>query len=880
MKRILWFALLGGLALGAAPSERFPNIPADYLREAERIPGFWVSTLADVNRFLDTQVHRGTVATIGKSAGGREIRAVFYGRPRQETGTTTFSGSLSYGDFRAYTGPDASARVYMGLAGVHGGEFEAMVGTVNLIAVLETGKDLRGRAWPEITAVAKQLERIILIPVANPDGRARVPLRMEAPRGSDFTVSEYFNTGAWADGHDIGWPDCKQYIPLDFSRTQFPGGYPNDNGVNFQHDDFLGHRQPETEALLELTGRERPDLILNLHTGAVFPVMHRPYIEPALTPAFDELYRRVMTRLAKENLEATADPKAEADPAEAPMGTYNLNTALNLHSGALAAVFESPSHATSTAVRDGKPLFFTPDQLLDTQLFLHLETMKYLAETGGRHRWLPAKRAAAKLSYHDARTDASGRIAPWYGSGPEEAYDHVVRLVWDFWKNMRKCPNGLPYYMQHQVWKPDQEDARGLGGDQIPMALSSWNLLYGYLGDKSIHENMRFMADTWLERGMSASNLRWPNSPYPYNTELHSGRYDGDMRAGKGFLQPDKAASFAAELIVLFKITGERKYLDAAVRIADTLAAKAAPGDGENSPWPYRVNAATGEVHREVKDGKTSVASYTTNYTGALRMFDDLIAIKQGNTAAYAKARALVAAWLKTYPLRTNKWGPFFEDIPTSAYSDTEINADTLAMYILEHPEWDAQGHAQAKAILDWSYRTFANKDYVKWGVVPIHEQTVYMVPGNSHTSRHAAVELLYCARTGDDSLKEGAIRRLNWATYTVDTDGKNRYPNDDNWLTDGYGDYVRHYLRAMAAAPELAPTSQNHLLETTSVIQSVEYGPEQIRYRKFDAQSTERFKLGAWVPKSVEGGTMQWDAKTRVLTVKATGQAVVIAKR
>ena len=349
------------------------------------------------------------------------------------------------------------------------------------------------------------------------------------------------------------------------------------------------------------------------------------------------------------------------------------------------------------------------------------------------------------------------------------------------------------------------------------------------------------------------------------------------MRAGKGLLQPDKAASFAAELIMLFKMTGERKYLDAAARIAGTLAGKVTAGDSERAPWPYRVNAATGEVHREIKDGKTSVAAYTTNYTGALRMFDDLIALKQGDAPSYTKARKLVAAWLKAYPLRTNKWGPFFEDIPTSDYSDTEINADTLAMYILEHPEWDPDWKKQAKGILDWSYATFANHEFEKWGVVAINEQTAYKVPGNSHTSRHASVELLYCAKTGDCTLKQDAIRRLNWATYMVDTDGKNRYPRDDNWLTDGYGDYVRHYLRAMAWAPELAPADQNHLLETSSVIESIQYGPQQIAYRKYDAQSTERFKLGAWTPKTVAGGSMNWEPKTRILTVKAGARQVTV---
>ena len=51
---------------------------------------------------------------------------------------------------------------------------------------------------------------------------------------------------------------------------------------------------------------------------------------------------------------------------------------------------------------------------------------------------------AEKLIYHDIKTDASGKIVPWYGSGPSQAYDHDIRLLFDFWKTMRKCPNGVP----------------------------------------------------------------------------------------------------------------------------------------------------------------------------------------------------------------------------------------------------------------------------------------------------------------------------------------------------------------------------------------------------------------------------------------------------
>lgn len=458
---------------------------------------------------------------------------------------------------------------------------------------------------------------------------------------------------------------------------------------------------------------------------------------------------------------------------------------------------------------------------------------------------------AERLVYHDIKTDAQGKILPWYSSDLGESYDHVIGKVWQFWKNMERCSNGVPYYLQHQVWTPEG-DQRGLGGDQLSMALSSWNLLYAYSGDSSIVENMILMADYWLDHGLSAKDAAWPNLPYPYNTELHSGRYDGDMMAGKGYLQPDKAGSFGAELIVLYKITGKQRYLDAATAIADTLAFKVNAGDGDQSPWPFRVHAQTGEIPTHVS------AAYTSNWTGALRLFDDLAALKQGKIDKYQKAHSMVSAWLKEYPMKTNKWGPFFEDAPM--WSDTEINADTLATYILEHPEWDPDWRRSARAILDWSETEFGDKEWVRYDVLPIKEQTIYPVQGNSHTSRHASAELLYCERTGDAAKKDAAIRALNWATYMVGDDGRNAYPappspsGREHWLTDGYGDYVRHYLRAMAAAPELAPKDRNHLLRSSSVIVEIHYDKAAIQYKTFDTQSRETLRV-VFLPKDVTAG-------------------------
>jgi hypothetical protein len=493
----------------------------------------------------------------------------------------------------------------------------------------------------------------------------------------------------------------------------------------------------------------------------------------------------------------------------------------------------------------------------------------------------PPDFTGSHLGYHDVRRDRTGRLLPWFADDEAASYDHVVRLTWQFWHSIRRCENGVPYYLQHQVWKPDQDDHRGLGGDQISMALSSWNLLHAYTGDEAVVADMRLMADYWLAHGLTQATSPWPFMPFPYNMQPHSGRYDGDMRAGPGVLQPDKAGSFGAELVTLYQITGERRYLEAAQRIARTLASHVRAGDQHKSPWPFRVNAVTGETARakpgfgRYEDGRSPAlaAEYTANWTGTLRLFEGLAALGF-TTGQMTRAHALTLEWLRDAPLSTNNWGPFFEDIVEE--SNTAINADTMAQYLLEHPEIPSATH-DARRILDWVERTFANRNYVTLAVVPINEQTAYQQPGNSHTARHASVELLYAERTEDWSRKDMQVRRLTWATYTVDADGKNKYPGDDIWLTDGYGDYVRHYLRSMASSPDLAPRDQNHLLRSSSVIKTIQYGADRIVYTKFDASSSERLKLGAWAPGKVTGGTLTWSADTHVAEIDATEKIVTI---
>jgi len=442
--------------------------------------------------------------------------------------------------------------------------------------------------------------------------------------------------------------------------------------------------------------------------------------------------------------------------------------------------------------------------------------------------------AQETLMYHKIRTSQDGKILPWYSDDPAASYDHIIELVWNFWDTMRVDMNGIPYYMNHQVWRGDFNDPRGLGGDQLQMALSSWQLLYMYSGNERVKENMKFLADYYLSHGLSPATAQWPNLPFPYNTLIYSGVYDGDMVLGKDYLQPDKAGSFGCELVKLYKMmtneryphATEKRYLAAAVDIANTLVEKIESGDENNSPWPFKVNAYTGEPgkfkNNSGNDGDAGLSSYTTNWTGTAELFYELIRMNQGEVENYTRALETMLSWMKEYPMKTNKWGPFFEDIP--GWSDTQINAMTWARFIMNHREYFPSWKADVQSIIDWVYKTLGNSKWKEYGVTVVNEQTAYQTPGNSHTSRQAADELFFASLTGNIAMKKHAILQLNWATYMVDDDGKNRYPQDENWLTDGYGDYVRHYLRAMAAAPELAPGNEEHILYSSSIIQQAGY--------------------------------------------------------
>jgi Secretion system C-terminal sorting domain len=336
---------------------------------------------------------------------------------------------------------------------------------------------------------------------------------------------------------------------------------------------------------------------------------------------------------------------------------------------------------------------------------------------------------------------------------------------------------------------------------------------------------------------MTAANASWASVPYSegaYGSLTYNG---ADQADGVGNLEPDKIGELGYAWLQLYKYDGNTSFRDAAIHAADVLSSKIRVGTTTQSPWPFRVNASNNSV----------VENYCANVIGPVSLFDGLIAAGLGNTAAYQAARTSAWNWLMTYPIQNNAWAQYFEDVSPQGNYNSNLNqydADMTARYLLEHPEFDANWETHVRGIISWVENTFGQTQY---GATIIKEQQVFPYPMGSHTSRYASVNALLYEKTGDLVAKEKAYRSFNWATYMarsngVDIDGPlyGDFANASQWFTDGYGDYIRHFMTGMAAVPEWTPSNQTHLLRSSSVVKNITYATNSVNYTTYDATATD----------------------------------------
>jgi hypothetical protein len=486
------------------------------------------------------------------------------------------------------------------------------------------------------------------------------------------------------------------------------------------------------------------------------------------------------------------------------------------------------------------------------------------------------------INAHEIVLDQQERLEAW------TSYDAVVRLAMDF---IRNCPvdpvNGLPWYMQYSCFWTDP--LRPTIWPDNPAGKYAWAVTtllkyYPYSGDSSHIVIVRSMLDRlWDYR--TPGNFAWPDIPYA-SALPGTGVYFGARADGEYVTEPDKVAQVGRAYVDFYELTGEMKYLQVGQRIAEVLAQKIRPGDEFHSPWPFRV---------DVRDGKV-VEEYSSHFIPAVRLFDELIRL--GNVG-FREVRDKVWEWLDDFPLKNNLWKGHFEDIrldPANENRD-QVSALETARYILQNKGRFPAGLESVKKLIDWVREMLGGQQF--FYAIPVHEQKFCYFPMGSHTARFACLSAMYAEATGDQTYREQALRSFNWASYMANDDGTVTVGIDrpdyfnQCWFTDGYFDYVPHFIEGMAAMPECAPADTDHMLYTSSVVQNILYSPLQITYKTFDAYGIQKFRLtfqpeqvlaaGKPLPRQfllAEEPGWSFDPVLRVVTVRAGVREITVQGR
>ena len=410
--------------------------------------------------------------------------------------------------------------------------------------------------------------------------------------------------------------------------------------------------------------------------------------------------------------------------------------------------------------------------------------------------------------------------------------------------------------------------------------------LYPYTGDPRTLEFLESLVDYELENGRTPAGYAWAQVPYP-SANPGAKRYTGWSNHGEDFIEPHVVGEDGYAYLRLYEMTGNTKYLRAAILCAAALVKNFKAGDEKNSPWPNRCFARDGSL-----GNNKAMFPYTANVIEPIMLFDELMRIGQGDTAAYKNVRDGAWQWFVKYPLQNNVWVGYFEDVQGSYENMNQVIPLEFARYVLLHPEKDPRWREHAARLIAWVKTT------PKWPKYVVHGATVTTEQGNgkefccnlpnqccdSHSARLAAVEALYYAKTGDAAYKEAAYRTYNWVTYFQGLPGGAHAPYSTQWWwTDEFSDGPRRMMDAFWAVPEWAPADESHLLGALSAVTKIAYGAGSVTYSTFDAESADVLRLD-FVPESVTAGGkpltrrqdlgaqgFTFDEATRVLRIRHT---------
>ena len=418
------------------------------------------------------------------------------------------------------------------------------------------------------------------------------------------------------------------------------------------------------------------------------------------------------------------------------------------------------------------------------------------ARTKGEKTVLPAK-----IGFHKAIYDENGKLLPW------TPWSHALLREMNWYLNCPIGKHGYPIFIyttfMDENYKPYRADI--IPCTQLGMGIISYLKYFYYTGraNPQVLKWARLMGDYLIKETLTPDRGAYPRFTRStgYNTHfpINHSAFD-DEKLGVNVIEPDKGGIAGYALVLLYDASNERKYLDQAVHNADVLVKNMRKGDAMHSPWPFRVDAVTGQYWGE----------RSSNMIYILRLFDALL--EKGYTR-FQKPRNELWNWIRHVQIPASNrpdaslWVQFFEDMSPENNRNSWAPLNT-ARYLIEKKEaLDPDWKELAEKCIQFAIKHFGIKK--PGGVLLMGEQDADKRPWGGACSTLGGVAAMFYAAGGGEKYKDIAYRNLNWASYFIDSDGKpaalceTKSREKIGRQNDCHTDVVHNFLDAMTAVRE-----------------------------------------------------------------------------
>ena len=181
-------------------------------------------------------------------------------------------------------------------------------------------------------------------------------------------------------------------------------------------------------------------------------------------------------------------------------------------------------------------------------------------------------------------------------------------------------------------------------------------LYYKHTGEKEWLVRARDLAD-WNLAHSTPADAVYANIPYSAYVD---GKPTGS--ADKNSTEPDKAAFIGSAYIALYEATSEKKYLDAAKAIAETLVKR----QNKDGSWPFRVIPGDGKVYQEFGGAPVFYVEFFENI------------LRHETKASYQDAHDRALKLMLERNVEKDLWGIYHEDVAQKTREQVLRRADVL----------------------------------------------------------------------------------------------------------------------------------------------------------------------------------------------------------